>query len=368
MRADTNDYLSLFLNDVPLIDSRAPVEFARGAFPTSVNLPLMMDREREQVGTCYKNAGQEAAIQLGHALVNGDIKTQRVQHWVEFAQQNPHGYLYCFRGGLRSQICQHWMHEAGCDYPRVMGGYKAMRRFLLDQLEAVCSSQQALILAGHTGAAKTDLLQGLPAAVDLEAIANHRGSAFGRKPDGQPSQTDFENRLIINLLKIRHLTPYKTVVLEDESRLIGCCALPLCLRDLMARSPVVMVTSDLDSRVEHSWRNYILRKSQEWCAEVGEELAFDYFAEDLRNALLRISRRLGPERYQQLQKKLEAALTAHKSGFPDLHKDWIRSLLRDYYDPMYEWHWRRHKNRVVFTGTATEVQQWVHQQLSEIVR
>ncbi|MBU2099360.1 MAG: tRNA 2-selenouridine(34) synthase MnmH, partial [Gammaproteobacteria bacterium] len=194
MRADTDDFLNLFLNDAPLIDSRAPVEFARGAFPSAVNLPLMTDDERERVGTCYKEQGQHAAIGLGHQLVNGAIKAQRVNAWVNFAEHNPKGYLYCFRGGLRSQICQQWMRDAGCDYPRVIGGYKAMRRFLLEQLDRLCQTQPMLILAGHTGAAKTELLQKMPGAVDLEAIANHRGSAFGKKPDGQPSQIDFENR------------------------------------------------------------------------------------------------------------------------------------------------------------------------------
>ena len=79
MRADTDDFHSLFINDTALIDSRAPVEFSRGAFPGAVNLPLMSNLEREQVGTCYKHQGQQAAIALGHQLVNGDIKSARVR-------------------------------------------------------------------------------------------------------------------------------------------------------------------------------------------------------------------------------------------------------------------------------------------------
>lgn len=359
MRADTDDYLSLFLNDVPLMDSRAPVEFARGAFPNSVNLPLMTDREREQVGTCYKEQGQDAAIQLGHSLVNGEVKAQRVQGWINFAQQHPQGYLYCFRGGLRSQICQQWMRESGCDYPRVIGGYKAMRRFLLEQLERICHEQPILILAGHTGAAKTELLQLLPGAVDLEALANHRGSAFGKKPDGQPSQIDFENRLVIAMLKMQHRGPQQTLILEDESRLIGRCALPLNLRERMANSPVVLLDSDLEARVEHSWLNYILRKSAEWQAQVSEEQAFGCFADDLRDSLFHIRRRLGGERYEQIRSMLESALDAQQAGDPTQHRDWIRCLLRDYYDPMYEWQWQRHQERVVFKGSAQAVQQWV---------
>ena len=93
MRADTRDYQSLFLNDVPLIDTRAPIEFARGAFPNAVNLPLMTDDERAAVGTCYKEQGQQAAIALGHQLVNGATKAQRVDAWLERARATPQGYL-----------------------------------------------------------------------------------------------------------------------------------------------------------------------------------------------------------------------------------------------------------------------------------
>lgn len=355
MRVDTNDYLRLFVDDVPMIDSRAPIEFQHGAFPNTVNLPLMVDHERALVGTCYKEQGQDAAIRLGHQLVNGDVKAQRVQSWVNFAQQNPSGYLYCFRGGVRSQICQQWMREAGCDYPRIIGGYKAMRRFLLEQLDMLCQTHPLLILAGHTGAAKTELLQKMPGAVDLEAIANHRGSAFGKKPDGQPSQIDFENRVIIAMIKLCHRAPDRPIILEDESRLIGRCALPPVLRDAMAKAPVLLLDTDAEDRVNHSWQNYILRKSEEWQAEVGHQHAFASFSEDLRDSLSKIRKRLGGDRYVEVSELLESALLAHEQGDPTLHKGWIRKLLSDYYDPMYEWQWQKHHARVVYRGAANDI-------------
>ena len=129
-RLNTNDYRALFLNDVPLMDMRAPVEFVQGAFPMSESHPLMSDTERQAVGTCYKEQGQEAALNLGHSLVNGELKAARVAEWKAFCEANPTGYLYCFRGGLRSQISQQWLKEAGIDFPYVEGGYKALRRFL----------------------------------------------------------------------------------------------------------------------------------------------------------------------------------------------------------------------------------------------
>jgi tRNA 2-selenouridine synthase len=356
MRADTDDFQSLFINDTPLIDSRAPIEFSRGAFPAAVNLPLMTNLEREHVGTCYKERGQLAAIELGHQLVNGDTKSARVRTWTDFAQQHPGGYLYCFRGGLRSQICQQWMKEAGSDYPRVIGGYKAMRRYLLEQLEKICGSDKLMVLAGHTGSAKTELLNAVSGTIDLEFIANHRGSAFGKRATEQPSQIDFENRLIIAMLKQVHMAPDKPIIIEDESRLIGRCALPPVLRDAMGRSPLVRLDSDIESRTQHSWLNYILRKSTEWQQELADEGAgFEAFVDDLRDSLRRVQKRLGGDRYTELSQMLEVAIEAHRRGDPSLHRDWIRRLLQDYYDPMYDWQWQRHEGRVVFQGRYDEV-------------
>ncbi len=103
---------------------------AKGAFPNTVNRPLMNDIERQKIGTSYKQHGQQAAI-CGHELVCGALKAERLAAWKAFAEANPNGYLYCFRGGLRSQIVQRWLkQDAGIDYPRVIGGYKALRNFL----------------------------------------------------------------------------------------------------------------------------------------------------------------------------------------------------------------------------------------------
>lgn len=359
MRADTQNYLALFLNDTPLIDTRAPVEFARGAFPNAINLPLMSDDERAQIGTCYKTQGQQAAIALGHQLVNGDIKAQRVNAWLQQAHKYPHGYLYCFRGGLRSQICQQWLHEAGLDYPRITGGYKAMRQFLLNSMEQICREHEFLVLAGHTGSAKTDLLLEIPDAIDLEGIANHRGSSFGRRADGQPSQIDFENRLIIAMLKHQHRHPGKPIVLEDESRLIGRCAVPPVLREAMAKAPRIQLESDLDARTEHSYLNYILRKSAEWQQHAGADKGFELFIEDLRESLFRVRKRLGGERYTSVSAQLERAIESHRSGDASQHRIWIRSLLCDYYDPMYDYQGQKHAGRVVFKGKADAVREFL---------
>ena len=113
--------------------------------------------------------------------------------WAGFANAHPDGFLYCFRGGMRSQIVQQWLRaEAGIDYPRITGGYKAMRGYLIGVTDRAARGN-LLVLGGLTGSGKTEILSDLGAAVDLEGLARHRRSSFGRRAQAQPSQIDFEN-------------------------------------------------------------------------------------------------------------------------------------------------------------------------------
>ena len=167
MRDNSTDYRELFLNDTPMMDMRAPVEFARGAFPSAINLPLMNDLERQKVGTCYKQHGQQAAIALGHQLVSGHTKDERLAAWAAFARAHPEGYLYCFRGGLRSQIVQQWLkEEAGIHYPKVVGGYKAMRNFLLQTTQGAVNECSFVLVGGLTGGT-IDQLHGAGCVLDM---------------------------------------------------------------------------------------------------------------------------------------------------------------------------------------------------------
>jgi len=347
---DSTDYAGILIAGLPLIDTRSPSEFALGAFPGAVNLPLMNDDERAAVGTCYKRKGQEAAIALGHALVQGELKHSRVMAWRDFALQNPQGYLYCFRGGLRSQIAQQWLLDAGVAYPRIQGGYKALRHFLLQSLQTECRQQRFLVVSGQTGCAKTRLLQQLPHAVDLEGLARHRGSAFGKRVGGQPSQIDFENSLAIALMRKAHAMPETMTLLEDESRLIGRLAVPELLREQTLQAPLAVIETDLEQRVEHTYSNYILHNLTEWQAHAGMDEGFRYFSEELLANLGSLQKRLGGYRATLLQKVMADALMAHANGKPEAHRQWIRVLLKDYYDPMYAYQLGLKSERVVFKG------------------
>ncbi len=358
---DIDDYAAILLNAIPMIDTRAPIEFARGSFPAAVNLPLMSDMDRSEVGTCYKQQGQEAAIALGHQLVSGDIKARRVTQWHDFAERHPQGVLFCFRGGMRSGISQQWLGDAGVDYPRIIGGYKAMRRWLIDSLEQLCKTRDLVVIGGRTGCAKTALINegcggdAIPGSVDLEGIAHHRGSAFGKRPGGQPSQINFENTLIIALLRTAemHTGP---IVLEDEGHLIGRCALPLALQTAMKSAPIMLLESSLEARVAHSFDNYILDNLR--CLEQqmnNNDVAFDTFAQGLMDAMEGIRRRLGDVRHKLLHTQLEQALTSHRQGDTSGHLMWIESLLNDYYDPMYDYQLSKRQHLVVFRGDRDQI-------------
>jgi len=359
MRPDTQDYLSILLSDTPLLDVRAPMEFAQGAFPGVINLPLMNDEERHRVGLQYKQKGQDAAIELGHALVAGETKQSRVAQWVEFAKANPQGYLYCFRGGLRSRISQQWLAEAGIQYPRVIGGYKAMRSFLLESLEQNISASSFVLVAGFTGCGKTVVMKELTAAIDLEKLAHHRGSSFGKHATDQPVQIDFDNRLAIELLRLS-TRGIKKIALEDESRLIGKCALPIAMRDKMLISPVVWIEETNESRVERILHDYVEDLGSQFESLLGAQAGFEAFSIRLLESLKNLYKRLGGERHTRLENAMLHALDIQKkSGAIDAHRDWIRLLLIEYYDPMYE-HQRAGKaSRIIFSGDRQAVTQFL---------
>ena len=355
-----SDLTTLFLQARPLIDLRAPIEFAAGAFPNAINLPLMSDEERAAVGTCYTQRGQEAAIALGHQLVGGALREARIEGWLAQIRQQPDLLLYCFRGGLRSQTVQLWLAERGVVVPRIAGGYKAMRHFLMQTLESVVARSPLWLISGMTGSGKTDLLLEVPAAVDLEQHARHRGSSFGALPGGQPSNINFENGLAIELLQ-RQAAGQSHFILEDESRMIGRCTLPNSLFSLMELAPLVQLDAPLGERINRICRDYVEGMYQRFAAVAARgqsepngqsaQSAEQALQQFLSQGLERLTRRLGLLNYQKLNAQLELALQQqfNQQDYSGHHL-WIERLLVDYYDPIYLRHLRAREAKIVFRG------------------
>lgn len=355
-----NDYREIFLSGAPLMDTRAPVEFSRGSFPWATNLPLMTDEERARVGTCYKELGQEAAIALGHQLVAGETRTKRIAAWAEFARQYPEGYLFCFRGGLRSQIVQRWLAEtAGVHYRRIAGGYKAMRQFLMATTQEAVAQRSMVVVGGMTGTGKTELLSGLPHALDLEGCANHRGSGFGKRVSGQPAQIDFEHRIAIRFLRLEALK-LPGFVVEDEGLFVGKCALPEPLYRQMAQAPLVWLEDDFENRVNRILRDYVVDQLRDHQVFYGEHDGFSRFEAHLQQSLANIQKRLGGERYKRVSAMMSDALREQRlSGMVDGHRLWIELLLREYYDPMYQYQKSSKAGRIIAIGDAAALQQFL---------
>ncbi len=366
----TDDYRALFLTHTPMIDLRAPAELARGAFPGACSLPLMSDDERASVGTCYKHDGQDAAIALGHQLVSGDLKAARLAQWLDFTQRYPQGVLYCWRGGLRSQTVQQWLADSGVDYPRVVGGYKAMRTYLLNSLHDNVEQLPFVLVSGKTGTGKTRVIERLMRVVDLEGLANHRGSSFGQLPSPQPAQIDFENSVSIALLRLRAANQLdqqpdqqlQPVLLEDEGRLVGRVSLPEPLRLKMKQAPMVIVEEPLQSRVDVVLEDYVVDLGKRYVRLHGE-MGLQLHAEKMLADLGNIKKRLGGDRFMQVHTMMQSAFRQQlDSGDTDPHRHWIAYLLEQYYDPMYQYQLERREGEQLFVGDRAAVLDWATEQ------
>ncbi|WP_153912870.1 tRNA 2-selenouridine(34) synthase MnmH [Shewanella sp. TC10] len=355
----SSEYQRIFLEDIPLLDVRAPIEYSKGAFNDSTNIALMSDDERKQVGTCYKQHGQNAAITLGHSLVNGKTKQQRVEAWQQYITKHPQAYLYCFRGGLRSKLSQQWIKEAGSDIPFIEGGYKAMRQYLIQTIESAAIEQPLLMLSGITGSGKTDLLLQRNEAIDLEGLANHRGSSFGKNIDPQPTQINFENNLAVKLLKQQRLA-YQFTLLEDESYLIGRSAIPQVFYQAMQRSQVIVLEESFDNRLSRIHQAYVVDKANTYINRYGMEQGKHAFTDYLLNSINSIKKRLGGKMHADLTVLIEQAINCQFiRNDLSAHFDWISTLLLHYYDPMYQYQLAKKQQRIIFSGDHQAISEWL---------
>lgn len=314
----------------------------------------MNDEERRLVGIRYKEAGNSEAVKLGHELIRGEVKAQRVQAWKDFMRQHSDAYLYCFRGGQRSKISQEWLAEAGITVPRLKGGYKAFRRFLMEESERISDAAETIIIGGTTGSGKTLLIQKLDNAIDLEALANHRGSSFGRYTTPQPSQIDFEDRLAYALIRHENES-HDRLIIEHESHNIGRVFIPKPVFDNLQQASLVILEAPIETRVQITFDEYVTASLAEYENQYGEEGAERWF-EAMNANLQRIRKRLGSERFIHLTSILENAYKVQQiSGRTEAHKEWVQILLEEYYDPMYYYQIEKSPIPVIFRGTEKEV-------------
>ena len=319
------------------IDLRSEKEFHKGTIPGSVNIPILSNDEFENVGKEYKNKGQEAAINLGLQLVKGDLKNKRIDAWKNHLNKNPGCFIFCYRGGLRSKIAQEWLEKENIIVQRISGGYKNFRSNILDEhVNSKYDINKWMIIGGLTGSGKTALLSQFKETIDLEKIANHRGSAFGKNISPQPSQADFENELTLKYINHSH----PNILLEDESRSIGRVTLPGTWYEKMQSSKLVVLKISTDERVNNILDEYVLQilKTSNNVQELLNQYLF---------SLEKIKKRLGDKLFKEIS---DLMIKAFKMNHLDSHKKWISKLLIGYYDPMYNYKLKLRKEYIVHIG------------------
>ncbi len=229
-----------------LLDVRSPAEFAQGHIPGAISFPLFNDDERSQVGICYKQRGRNEAVELGFAIA-GSKFAGFIAEARELGGDRPIR-LHCWRGGMRSESVAWVLEMAGMKVSLLIGGYKAFRnwaqsRFLIPK--------NAIILGGMTGTCKTDILAALAQqgaqVLDLENLANHRGSSYGGIGlPPQPSNEHFENLIAVQWEKFQ---PEQPVWIEAESKRIGTCRIPEPLFQQMEAAKVLEISRPRSERL-----------------------------------------------------------------------------------------------------------------------
>lgn len=233
-----------------LIDLRSEKEYLLGCIPGAVNLSLLNNQERHEIGCLYKASGKQEAVHRGLEIF-ADKAGSFFDQVSQLAENKSEIIVYCWRGGMRSRLVGQWLAASGYKVTVLKGGYKSFRNTVLMELKAL-SQHPKLVLNGRTGSGKTLFLQDcmnqkLP-CMDLEGIARHRGSAFGGLGwnESSPTQQNFENLLVSEYQQIKH-SP--RILMEIEG-VIGPVSLPKDMRESVRTSPMIYLERDMEDRID----------------------------------------------------------------------------------------------------------------------
>lgn len=322
-KINTSDFLSL-AESIPVIDVRSPSEFRYGHIPGALNIPLFDDKEREVVGTSYRKEGRVPAIIRGIEMTGPSMHLKLVEG-LKISRKNKL-LVHCWRGGMRSEAMAWLFSLGGIDCEVLDGGYKAYRNHILAGLS---EKKKTIVLGGMTGSGKSYLLRHINKLgqqfIDLEKLANHKGSSFGALGEElQPSSEHFANLLYGDWCR---QDPSLPVWLEDESKNIGTVFMPDDFYFNMQDSPTVVLIMEMEKRMPRLVKEYS-----------------KYPVEMLKQAVVRISKRLGGDDTKEAIGAIEAN---------DFAKA-IRITLR-YYDKAYLYGIsRKKKENLIFVETDTD--------------
>ena len=304
----------------PIIDVRSQSEYSQGHWPGAINIPLFTDNERELIGKIYKKESRIKAIFNGLKITLPKT-TELLKTIMEVTKEKEEEHkslrIYCWRGGMRSSAFAWLARTIGVKTCLLKGGYKDYRKWVLNQFEADLPIR---LIGGKTGTRKTDLLNYIHNeniyVIDLEGIANHRGSSFGSLGmKKQPSTQQFENILAMSIDAFNKTTANE-IWLEAESSSLGKCRIPNSLYTKMKEAPILEIIKSKNERIDNLVNVYSQNSQNE-----------------LKEAVERISKRLGPQRTK------EAIVAIEK-------KEWSKACIAmlDYYDKCYEYELKKTKN------------------------
>ena len=301
-----------------LIDVRSPDEYYKGHMPNSINIPLFNNEERAFIGKKYKNAGRKKAVIEGlkiveekiDKLINDIISAEKRYSEIDtkIDKKIRNLRIYCARGGMRSLSIQWLFDKFNFRSITLKGGYKSYRRWVLSNFTDI---KKITLIGGKTGTGKTNILNKMQSqshqVIDLEFLANHRGSTFGGLGMGkQPSNEQFEN-LLAEQLEMFDLK--KTIYIEAESGNIGKCRIPFEFFKQMKISPRIEIIKNKETRINELIKTYSI-----------------FPKEELKNSVNRISKRLGPQRTKKAIKSIDS-------------ENWngVCQSVLEYYDKCYEY-------------------------------
>jgi tRNA 2-selenouridine synthase len=302
IRAQVEEFVNM-AKDTPVLDVRSPDEYEKGHIPGAVSFPLFDNHERAEIGTLYKQAGQEAAIERGMSMVQPRIQ-EMYREGLSHARDGKL-LVHCWRGGKRSESVASMLAISGMQVATLDRGYKAFRGWVLEQFSI---RYPIRIIGGATGSGKTEILHKIGTlgqrTLDLEGLADHRGSSFGRLgATRQVRPAQFENDMAWSL----YFSEGEPLWVEDESRSIGSLYIPIDFWEQMDAATVYYVQLPYEVRIRRLIQDYA-----------------HFSTEELTASVQRIARRLGGARTAEVLKAIEA-------GDVDTS---VRILL-DYYDTSY---------------------------------
>ncbi|MEL3972720.1 tRNA 2-selenouridine(34) synthase MnmH [Rossellomorea oryzaecorticis] len=293
-------------DDFVYVDVRSPSEYKEMTIPGSFNIPVFNDEERAEVGTLYKQVSKEAATDRGLELFSAKLPVFIKQ----FNELPGKKVVYCWRGGMRSKAAATFLDLMGVETYRIKGGIRTYRHWVMKQLESIEMKSKAYVLNGGTGTGKTEILhrlnkEGFP-ILDIEGLANHRGSVFGALGLTPHNQKTFDSLLVNEVKRLEH-QPF--VMFEAESKRVGKIQLPPFLLNKKEQSTHIFIELPIKERVAHIMEEYKLHEHHE----------------EFTQAFSQIKRRIHSPVANQIEEELKSRN----------YETILELLLEYYYDPRY---------------------------------